>query len=347
MVRRFLLWFLLPLLATGAWAVPDLYVRNRPVAEALVSAGEYYLTLDELGGYFSEEEIARLTVAGTQVLVDGQPAGTLLEGRIPVLAVGRALGFRVTRQPELNLVDLTPPAALKKRPVAAQSRSLRLSPEYAIARERMRRLLMETPPVTNRRWQARLDEIGRKVVAASERPWVEWHFLSDLLEEARALLRDDRRFQEEWRKRPRVKNESASWREGQRQIYENRLAKLERRFHDLVHRIQERRFYEQAQEEEADMRGMRYAALAGYEPTGLSDALARLERTGVTRFGYAPEADTGGSEKTALQTPWGQRIEVVVDQPLFHPPISRRLQILRKVSAAWRREWQARRRSVR
>lgn len=149
----------------------------------------------------------------------------------------------------------------------------------------------------------------------------------DMYEEYLGLLRDMRAFEREWATRPRVKNPTAAWLAAQQQVFDNRVAEFKKKLESLEHRLLNATQYEHAEEEDADIDGMRYAAAAGFEPTGLMRALAKLEGLQIETFGYG-YARKGG---TWLPPTAATSYQPPPDEARSHPPTARRLFILRKI----------------
>lgn len=366
------------LLAAPALGAPEIYLRNRPVKGLVQQGGERYVLLSALKGLLTPEELARVAQAGGSVTVDGQVVGPSLpsaEGdRIPLMAVVKALGFEARVQKEMGLVDLVPPGAREKKKPPTGMKPGR---EHAVARQRMRTALGMMPVVQDPKGQERVERIARRILDATERPWVEWEFLivaspqanaattgegtlfvtdsllrmnldddelagvlaheiahgigrhpfhpDDMLNEYLALKKDLAAFMREWATRPQVRNPTRSWLEAQQQVYDNRMAEFEKKIESLRHRLEHATEYEHAEEEEADIDGMRYAAAAGFEPTGLMRALAKVEGIQLEMFGY------GYARKGGTWLPGAATTAAPPEEARSHPPTARRLLILRKI----------------
>ncbi|HXE72256.1 MAG TPA: M48 family metalloprotease [Candidatus Nitrosotenuis sp.] len=369
-MRKLVLALLLLCLTASAQAAPEVYVRNRKVDRPVFQDGECYVPAPDLARYFTGEERQRIQIeeGSNRVLVDGAEAGLLLaagaDRLVPLVSVARALGFEVRRNRELNLLDLVPP----QKKVASQQTPT-VGREYALARRRMEILLGRKGTVTDSALQARVDKIGKAIVAVCERPWVEWHFyvlrdstpnamctgegfvcvtdsllavklsdaelagilahevahgikrhvfaLDDLMQKYEDVKADIARFEKEWAARPRVPNPSPAWLEAERQRYSDKMNEFLARLQDIRRQLEDADVYQRFEEEEADMLGMRYATLAGFEPTGLMTALAKLDGK-VSTFGVAYR---GGDASTSGRS---------------HPPTSRRIAILKSVLASWK-----------
>lgn len=93
----------------------------------------------------------------------------------------------------------------------------------------------------------------------------------------------------------------------------SKLEDKQKRYQYLLNYLQNRRDYNQDEEEEADVLGMQYALAAGFDPEGESRALIKLKARSVQLFGQG----YGDGSRT-------------------HPPLERRLQILKTVRDRWR-----------
>ena len=99
------------------------------------------------------------------------------------------------------------------------------------------------------------------------------------------------------------------------QRLENSLQQMAKSWKDKDYRNNSK-LWKQGQELDADTRGLRYSAAAGYNPEGLLRALVKLRKANIEQFGnWALGADGQGT----------------------HPPLSTRIQIAEKVLADWRR----------
>lgn len=76
------------------------------------------------------------------------------------------------------------------------------------------------------------------------------------------------------------------------------------------------KLWNQGDELDADMRGIRYAAAAGYNPEGLLTTLIKMRKANIDRFGY-----------------WNLGVDGQGD----HPSVTTRIQIVEKVLTDWRR----------
>lgn len=163
-----------------AWAEDEVFIRNRPVKDAIRQGGDYYVPLESLEVFFSASELERLDVDAdeNQILVDGTPvAAPLLPGappRFPLFAVADALGFTRKHNKEMATLDLVPPAAMKKKEKIPQTR--RGGRDYAIAEGKMRTCLSEDGMSSNADAVARVKKIGDEIVAVSEMPSLIWNF---------------------------------------------------------------------------------------------------------------------------------------------------------------------------
>ncbi len=109
----------------------------------------------------------------------------------------------------------------------------------------------------------------------------------------------------------------------------NQIRQLEGRYRAIESQVQsmakswkdkdfrnESQLWNHGDELDADVRGLRYATLAGYNPTGMLSALVKMKRANVEKFGnWAVGADGQGS----------------------HPSVSTRIQIVEKVLKDWQR----------
>lgn len=355
MLRRLLLGVLLVvLLAAPGLAGPDYYMRNRPL-KGRVAAGDVYVAPEALPTWLKPDEAGRVQVQAGQVLVDGKPVAPVDgTGAIPLVAVARALGFQARPNPEMGLVDLVPPRALLSpaEHAAASGLDAKRRPEYRLSAERMQRVLTLMPALQDPKAAERLARLGNRVVATTPLAGLPWNFyvvdeaapnaacvgeghvfatsglmamglsddelagvlgheiahgvrrhpfaLLDLVEELNSLAREARTLSE---------RQDANF-VSQRNAVED----LRKRIESLTYRLEHERAYDHAAEEEADILGLQYAVNAGFSADGLGRALQRLEAAAVQEFGQA-----------------------VLEGDMTHPPVSRRLEILRRVQQNWKR----------
>ncbi len=97
------------------------------------------------------------------------------------------------------------------------------------------------------------------------------------------------------------------------QVLRSRLRALMPRREFLHDFLRHKQAYGRVEEEEADVLGMQYAAAAGFDPEGEARALIKLQARSIELFG---QALTEGNRT--------------------HPPLGRRLEILRIVRDRWR-----------
>lgn len=357
---RLFLTLLLVGLLTHAAAADPFYLRHREV-EGRQAGAEVYVPRDRLNLYLELEEIKRISYRDGSVLVDGEPAGSLDGDWVPLVAVVKSMGFQVRPSPELGVIDLVPPAAMvmnRNRPAATPTEDGSKREEYQMASTRMRRILEVLPLYPDAAMNRRVATIGQQVAAASPLGNLEWHFVvvntdvpnaacvgegfifvtkglldlgvSDtelagvlghevahgvrrhpfkrvdllielyaLADEYKKLVRDVQTYEQD------PSNQNVIPLRNRMRVYEKKASSLEYRLNNL-------RLYDRQDEEEADILGMRYAVTAGYSAEGLSDCLRKLEAATFQEFGTA-----------------------VLEEDMSHPPISRRLEILRRVRASW------------
>lgn len=109
---------LLALIAAATLSHPaqadEVFVRNRPVKNAVSQYGVLWIPTSELGAYFSSSEMKRVKVDPNGVSVDGMPASNLttVDGKpyCAVEGVAERLGFRKVPNPQLKSIDWFPPA---------------------------------------------------------------------------------------------------------------------------------------------------------------------------------------------------------------------------------------------
>lgn len=97
------------------------------------------------------------------------------------------------------------------------------------------------------------------------------------------------------------------------QRLETKVKDRKKRYDFILDYLKKKRDYDQDEEEEADVLGMQYAAAAGFDPLGEARALTKLKKRSVELFGSSYDS--------------GSRT---------HPPLERRLQILKTVQQRWR-----------
>jgi predicted Zn-dependent protease len=180
---RPILWGLatLFLVATGGPVkAQDLYIRNRPVRDAVVRGQEHFVPLEDLERYLTAAEIERLELdlESGAIFVDGEPlAETIMFGepaRLPLVAVARALGFTRRANPELATVDLLSPQAVKAKERIPQTREG--GRDYQIAKAVTAKLLDKKGLDGDPEAAARVTRIGNELVAVSRMPSLIWHF---------------------------------------------------------------------------------------------------------------------------------------------------------------------------
>lgn len=91
-----------------------------------------------------------------------------------------------------------------------------------------------------------------------------------------------------------------------------RVDEKKKRYEFIIAYLKNKRDYDQDEEEEADVLGMQYAVAAGFDSEGEARALIKLKRRSVQMFGQS----YGDGSRT-------------------HPPLDRRLQILKLVRSRW------------
>ena len=97
------------------------------------------------------------------------------------------------------------------------------------------------------------------------------------------------------------------------QRIKSRVDEKKRRYDFLLTYLKNKRDYDQDEEEEADVLGMQYAVAAGFDSEGEARALIKLKKRSVELFGQS----YGEGNRT-------------------HPPLDRRLEILRLVRSRWK-----------
>ncbi len=98
------------------------------------------------------------------------------------------------------------------------------------------------------------------------------------------------------------------------QTIRSRMKTLEPRAAFLIDYLQNNQAYGRTEEEEADVLGMQYAAAAGFDPDGEARALMKLQQRRLELFG-----------------------QTMVEGARTHPPLERRIEILKTVRERWRR----------
>ncbi|MBI3928000.1 MAG: M48 family metalloprotease [Armatimonadetes bacterium] len=360
-MRMILPALLLALLATGVSADPTFFLRHRTV-EGRVVGQEIYVPLEALGQYLREEELRRVEIGPSEVrLPEGDPVA-VSDGQVPLVQLVRGLGYEVRPNRELQAVDLIPPTALLTHDQRIETLAVdsRRRPDYALAGSRMERVLEVLPLSRDQEASARVERIGRKVASATPLAGLDWKFrlvdtsipnaastgegfvfvtsglldlgitddelagvlgheiahgirrhpflrlelvreLDDFIREYYALQREIAEYEADLNHKDYIR-------------LKNRAEQYEKKRIYLEHRIANLRLYDHRDEEEADMLGLRYAVTAGYSPDGLGSCLLKLQETSLQYFGTA-----------------------VLDEDMSHPPVPRRLEILRKVRAEWNR----------
>jgi len=353
-MRRLLLLLVLLALALAAGAQPSSYYLRNIAVTGRQAGGEVYLRVDLLGRYLNSAEMARVAVVEGEVRVDGKSVGLLDAGEVPLVSLVRALGYKVTRNAQSGIVDLTPPPPVATVVPLADSRR---RGEYQIAAERMEQILQKLREYDDPEMLARIQKVGQKVARSCPLSNIEWKFwlVDDRAPNAacvgeghvfvtRGLMQlgitDDelagvlgheiahgvRRhcfhrvelvhdlmvfIQDYERLRREIAAVQATGRASK--SLQNRIDQYERDRVRLQYRLDNEVTYSRQDEEEADVLGMRYAVTAGYSPDGLATCLLKLERSMVNQFGTA-----------------------VLKEDMSHPPVPRRLEILRRARASWK-----------
>jgi hypothetical protein len=180
---RNILWGLVGLLLTtgaGPATAQDLYIRNRPVRDAVIRGQERFVPLEDIERYLNASEIERLELdlESGAIRVDGEPlAETILAGeptRLPLVAVARALGFTQKSSPEIGTIDLLSPQAVKAKERIPQTHEG--GRDYQFAKVATARILAEVGRDGDPEQAARVTRIGNDLVAVSRMPSLFWHF---------------------------------------------------------------------------------------------------------------------------------------------------------------------------
>lgn len=343
----FLLALLLPAVANHTY-----YLRHRPV-NGIVQGRELWVYTSDLRRYLNEAEMKRIKLEATQALVDGRPAAPVETDLVAFLKLTQALGYVQKPSPGLGFIDLVAPNA---EPQAVSS--LRRA-DYRVASERLEMVLGVLPEYRDPVMMRRVETIGLRVARASPLSDLNWKFvvvdsevpnaactgegnifvtrglldlqltddelagvlgheiahgvrrhcfrLVELFKEYLLIMRDVDRYRAKVAAYQR--GESTLVSEG---TLENERRAIEQRHKALVSRMDNERVYGRQDEEEADVLGLRYAVQAGYGRGGLGSALQKLQKYKYENFG-----------------------EAVLEDDMTHPPIPRRLEILRRVQAGW------------
>lgn len=352
-MRRLVLALLLVLLLP-ALAEETYYLRNRPVNGVLYE-GELWVNTSDLRRYLSDTEMKRLTIQGSQMLVDRRPAAPIEAEQVAFLKLTRAMGFTQKPSPGLGFIDLVPPGAVSSLAASSLRRA-----DYRVASERLEMVLGVLPEYRDPVMMRRVQTVGQRVAKVTPLSDLNWKFVvvdSEVPNAActgegnvfvtRGLLdlglTDDelagvlgheiahgvrrhcfrvvelfRQYLVIMRDAERWKAKAAAVQRGESTLtsetsLENERKAIEERVVAVVARIKDERIYGRQDEEEADVLGLRYAVTAGYSRSGLSSALQKLQSYQYQNFG-----------------------EAVLQDDMTHPPIPRRLEILRKVLAGWR-----------
>ncbi len=327
------------------------YLRNRPVNGRSVG-GELWVNAGELRRYFNDSEMKRIDVEGSQVTVDHRPVATIQGDQVAFLKVARAMGYTEKPSPGLGFIDLIPPGT------GPTYSSLRRA-DYRVASERLEMILGVLPEYRDPEMMRRVELVGQRVAKASPLGDLNWKFvvvdsevpnaactgegnvfitrglldlnltddelagvlgheiahgvrrhcfrMIELFREYIAIMRDVDKFKAKVAAAQRGESTLVS-----EESLQNEQRTLENRVNSLVSKIQNERVYGRQDEEEADVLGLRYAVQAGYSRSGLSSALQKLQSYQYENFG-----------------------EAVLEDDMTHPPIPRRLEILRRVLAGW------------
>ncbi|MEW6281074.1 MAG: M48 family metalloprotease, partial [Candidatus Eremiobacterota bacterium] len=276
--------------------------------------------------------------------------------QVPFLVVVRALGFQERRSPGLGFVDLVAPNTVDTGGGPSRAGDSLRRADYRVAADRMEMILGSLPEYRHPEMMRRVTTVGNRVAAATPLSNLHWKFvvldhetpnaactgeghvfvtrglfdleltddeLAGVLghEMAHGVRRHCFRVVELFRQYHLIlrdmevlKAKAAAYERGESTLVsesslENEAKAIEQRMNSLVDRIKNERVYGRQDEEEADVLGMRYAIQAGYSPSGLTNALKKLE---------------------IYQQTFG---EAVLEDDMTHPPIKRRLEILRRVQA--------------
>lgn len=329
------------------------YLRNRPV-NGVSYQGELWVNTADLRRYFNDVEMKRLEVTPSEVLVDHRAAAPVEADQVAFLKLTQAMGYTLHPSPGLGFTDLIPPGG----GAGGGSSSLRRA-DYRVAAERLEMVLGVLPEYRDPVMMRRIQSVGKRVAKASPLSDIEWKFVVvdsevpnaactgegnvfvtrglldlnltddelagvlgheiahgvrrhcfrvvELFRQYLAIVRDVDRFKAKVAAAQRGESTLVS-----EESLENERKSLENRFNGVVTKLQNERVYGRQDEEEADVLGMRYAALAGYSRNGLANALKKLQSYQYENFG-----------------------EAVLEDDMTHPPIPRRLEILRRVQAGW------------
>lgn len=171
-MRPLLLLVLMALaLAAGAQST-SYFVRNIAVT-GRQSGGDIYVPAGQLPKYLRSSDLARVSVEGGEVRVDGAVVSPVGEDNgIPLVSLARALGYKQTSN--AGIVDLTAPTAEANGVVPLADPRKRA--EYQIAAERMQQILQKLPQYDDPDMLARIQKVGGKVARSCPLSSIEWKF---------------------------------------------------------------------------------------------------------------------------------------------------------------------------
>lgn len=174
--------FLLVLLSIQvAWAGPRVYCRNKPVPGPVHARGsEVYVPGATIRTLFSREA----STGDECVRLDGQDApllkGITVDGHslYPLLGIARHLGYSIQVQAALGLIDIYSPT--KQRVTNARAADYPVDPvEKELADRGYRQVLKEYGPLCkDPKLRHRVETIGARVAAASDRRGIQWTFVT-------------------------------------------------------------------------------------------------------------------------------------------------------------------------
>ncbi len=346
------------------------FVRNREVRGQVVG-GEVEVPFKALEDYLIQEELERLELDRSAVTVDQKVKVSLTQdGRVPLTQLAKALGFTVRVGRDTGWVDLVPPSRVAEEWVdfdkvedQQEQRKADFSEkrlEYRVAGLRMKEIFKTFPPSDKQEYAQRVERIGREIAQVSPLHSLDWQFtvvetslpnaacsgeghvfvttglleldltddeLAGVLghEVAHGVRRHPFKRLDLMQEQRRLLKAYVSYVEKRKELDEDRdsagiltlqnlIREIETKAKSLDYRLKNLTEYTRKDEEEADVLGLRYAREAGYSDQGLGSALEKLEKANVERFGTA-----------------------LLNVDLSHPPLKRRLEVLRKVRARWRR----------
>lgn len=363
------------LLLTTLWATSAdttrFFVRNREVS-GQVLGGEVAVPYQSLKEYLIGEEMERLELGDSKVTVDRKvEVGLTDEGKVPLTQLVKALGFTVRVGRDTGWVDMVPPSRVAEEwvdldqndePEGEQRRASYSEKrrEYRIAGMRMKEINKTFPLSDDPGYAARVEKIGRRIAQVSPLRELDWKFtvvetslpnaacsgeghvfvttgllelgltddeLAGVLghEVAHGVRRHPFKRFDLMQEQQRLLRAYLSYVEKRKELDDNRdaagiltlqnlIREIETKAKSLDYRLKNLTEYTRKDEEEADVLGARYARAAGYSDAGLGNALEKLERANVERFGTA-----------------------LLNVDLSHPPLKRRLEVLRKVRSRWTR----------